>query len=132
MKLTLYQLNLPLAHEFRIARGSITIQPSLIVELEHDDVLGYGEVTENTFYGHTFASITTSLKKAAKHLDDYIDQSPADLWPKMHDVVGGDTFALSALDMAAHDLRGRLLGVPTWRDWGLEWVDVPESRHNRD
>jgi L-alanine-DL-glutamate epimerase-like enolase superfamily enzyme len=47
----------------------------------------------------------------------------------MHGLVGGDTFALSALDMAAHDLRGRLQGVPTWRDWGLEWVDVPESSY---
>ena len=129
MKMTLYQLNLPLAHEFTIARGSITTQPSLIVELEHDAVCGYGEVTENTFYGHTFASMTASLKKAAQQLDDYIDQSPVDLWPKMHSLVGGDTFALSAFDMAAHDLRGRLRGVPTWQDWGLEWADVPESSY---
>ncbi|MEZ6133153.1 MAG: dipeptide epimerase [Planctomycetaceae bacterium] len=129
MKLTLYQLNLPLAHEFTIARGSITTQPSLIVELEHDGLRGYGEVTENSFYGHTFASITASLRKAVGHLDEYVTASPLELWPKMLDIVDRDMFALSALDMAAHDLHGRRLGIPTWQDWGLEWTDVPDSSY---
>lgn len=129
MKLTVYQLRLPLAHEFTIARGSMTIQPSLIVELEHDGLRGYGEVTENAFYGHTFESMIASLRKAVGHLDDYATESPIELWPKMHDVMGGDTFALSAIDMAAHDLRGRQKAIPTWQDWGLDWANVPESSY---
>jgi len=129
MKLTLYRLNLPLAHEFTIARGSITVQPSLVVELEHGGLSGYGEVTENGFYGHTFDSMTASLRKVLPYLDEYATLSPEDLWPKMHGLIDGDMFALSALDIAAHDLRGRQHGVPTWQDWGLEWTNVPVSSY---
>lgn len=129
MKMNLYQLHLPLAHEFTIARGSISTQPSLIVELEHNGISGLGEVTENSFYGHTFASMTASLDRAADAVHHYADQSPAPLWSEMRDAVGGDMFALSALDMAAHDLHGRMHNLPTWQDWQLEWNNVPDSSY---
>lgn len=129
MKMTLHRLHLPLAHEFTIARGSISIQPSLIVELEHDGIHGFGEVTENAFYGHTFASMTASLKSVESSLDEYIDRSPIDLWPTMKARMNDDMFALSALDMAAHDWRGKRLEIPTWQDWGLSWNDVPDSSY---
>lgn len=129
MKLTLYRLNLPLAHEFTIARGSISTQPSLIVELEHEGVQGYGEVTENSFYGHTFDSMTASLDRVRDLLTAYVSESPVDAWSKMHAAMGGDLFALSALDMAAHDLRGKQLGLATWHDWGLNWQHVPDSSY---
>ena len=129
MKMTLYRLSLPLAHTFTIARESITTQPSLVVQLEHDGVCGLGEVTENNFYGHTLDSISASLERAAGMLDEYINHSPIDLWPKMRDSMDGDMFALSALDIAAHDLRGKRLGISTWNDWGLEWTGIPQSSY---
>lgn len=127
MKMNLYRLSLPLAHTFTIARGSITTQPSLIVELEHDGIRGYGEVTENSFYGHTFDSMTASLEKVRSQLDLYLDRTPAEAWQSMYETIEGDTFALAALDIAAHDLRGKRLGVPTWQEWGLEWNDIVDS-----
>ena len=129
MNLTLHRLVLPLAHTFTISRESISTQPSLIVALEHDGVRGYGEVGENAYYGHTFASITASLERVAGRIDDYVDRSPIDLWPELHTAIGGDTFALSALDMAGHDLRGKRLGISTWQDWGLEWDHIPDSSY---
>lgn len=129
MKLTVHHLRLPLAHEFTIARGSMTTQSSLIVELEHGGLRGYGEVTENSFYGHSYDSIAASLRKTIPFLSGYADQDPTELWRQMSSCVDGDMFALSALDMAAHDLRGRQLGVPTWQHWGLEWKNVPESSY---
>lgn len=127
MKMTLHRLNLPLAHTFTIARGSLDNQPSLIVELEHQAVQGFGEVTENSYYGHTLDSIARSLSQVAGMLERYLDHSPLDLWQEFYDRINGDTFALSALDMAAHDLRGKLLNRPTWKELGLSWQDVPQS-----
>jgi L-alanine-DL-glutamate epimerase-like enolase superfamily enzyme len=129
MKMELYRLNLPLAHTFTISRESITTQPSLIVELEHNGVVGFGEVTENRFYGHTFDSITSSLERVRGMIGDYAHHSPVELWPKMRDAMHNDMFALSALDIAAHDLRGKTLGIPTWQDWGLEWTGEPYSSY---
>ncbi len=127
MKFNLYRLNLPLKHPFTIARGTITNQPSLVVELEQDGMKGYGEVTENSFYGHTFESLTQSMERVRDIRCDYANQSPIDLWPQLNEAIGEDMFALSAIDIAGHDLRGKLLGIPTWRDWGLHWESVPDS-----
>lgn len=129
MKMTLHRLCLPLAHEFTIARGSITTQNSLVIELEHEGVSGFGEVTENPYYGHTFDSMTESLNRVRELLPEYVESPPATIWPDMQTAVREDMFALSAIDMAAHDLRGKRLGVPTWQDWELSWIDVPDSSY---
>lgn len=129
MKMTLHRLRLPLAHQFTISRGTMQFQHSLIVELEHDGQTGLGEVTENRFYGHTFASMTASLDTVRPELDRYLHHRPEELWPHMRDQMQGDMFALSALDMAAHDLRGKQLGIPTWQDWQLSWNDLPDSSY---
>ncbi|QDV46049.1 L-Ala-D/L-Glu epimerase [Stieleria neptunia] len=128
MKLTAYRLKLPLKHAFTIARSSIETQSSLIVELEHGGVRGYGEVTEDSFYRHSYDSMIDSLQRIRPaSLDRYASTSPAELWPLMRDETAGDMFALSALDMAAHDWRGKSLGIPAWQDWGLEWNDGVDS-----
>lgn len=127
--MTLYRLALPLQHPFTIARGTIDVQPSLLVELEHEGIRGYGEVTENSYYGHTFQSLSDSLTRIESRLDAYLEATPAELWSEMHDAMSGDMFALSAIDIAAHDLRGKMLGIPTWKDWGLEWSEVPQSSY---
>ena len=53
MNLQLYHFDLPLRHVFTIARESISVQPTLIVELEEQGVRGYGEATTNPYYGAT-------------------------------------------------------------------------------
>lgn len=121
MKLRLHELALPLAHPFTIAHGSISTQRSLVVELEYDGVSGFGEVTENSYYGHTIESISSSLTSARAILPAYADQSPEHVWESARQALGDDLFALSALDMAAHDLCGRRSDKPLYQLWGLEW-----------
>ncbi|QEG21888.1 dipeptide epimerase [Mariniblastus fucicola] len=129
MKMKLHPVHLPLKHPFTISRGTLTTQPALYVELEHDGVVGFGEVTENTYYGHTFDSISASLEKARPHLEKYVDGDPLEVWHEMLTIVDGDMFALSALDIAAHDLKGKRSGTPTWQNWGLDWKDVVPSSY---
>ena len=47
MKLTLHRFDLSLRHPFTISRGTTTVQPTLIVELEQDGVCGYGEAPDD-------------------------------------------------------------------------------------
>jgi L-alanine-DL-glutamate epimerase-like enolase superfamily enzyme len=133
MKMSLQPLDLPLAHPFTISRGSITQQASLVVRLEHEGVCGLGEVTENSFYGHTIASISQSLQSAAPLLDASQDPAaddwPQRFWAAAKQRLADDPFALSALDMAAHDLSARLRGLPLFQAWGLDWQHVPPSSY---
>lgn len=127
MRMRWYRLKLPLKHPFTIARGTIEHQVSIVVQLEHDGINGYGEVTENEYYGHTASSIQDSLSIAASRLSRYEDRRPEEVWDEMYQAMNGDRFALSALDMAAHDLHAKRAGVPTWKDWGLSIDGVPQS-----
>ncbi|EAQ79158.1 dipeptide epimerase [Blastopirellula marina] len=128
MKMTLHRLQLPLQHEFTISRGSIQFQNSLVVELEQDGISGFGEVTENSFYGHTIEAMSASLTDGQDLLEKYETDSPEEVWPAAKSQLQ-NMFALSALDMAAHDLAARRSGVPLYQQWGLAWRDVPESSY---
>jgi L-alanine-DL-glutamate epimerase-like enolase superfamily enzyme len=129
MDIFLHRLVMPIADPFTIARGTITDQHSLIVELRDDDLYGLGEVTVNDYYGHTFESMTASLEAAKPHLDAYRDQSPEKVWAKMLDIMNGDHFATAALDLAAHDLWGKRNGKPCYQMWGLDWENIPVSSY---
>ncbi len=129
MRMQIHRLSLPLAHTFTIARGSISEQGSLVVELIHDGLHGWGEVTENSYYGHTFESMTKSLSRVTSLLEQYATATPESLWDQAYEILEGDTFALSALDAAAHDWYGKKRGLPTWKVWGLNWQNIPASSY---
>ncbi len=129
MKVSIHRVDLPLEHEFRIARGSMNVQRSLIVELDHDGTRGYGEATENRYYGYTLASMENSIERCRSTIEGYEFGSPAALWEILRPDLMEDVFALSAIDLAAHDLFGKLVGRHTYDMLGLDWVNVPQSSY---
>jgi len=99
----------------------VTIQPTLIVELIDDEGRrGFGEATENEFYGHTVASMMKSLEAVREGVEQIAWTEPRELWERLSRQLGGDSFAQCALDQAAYDLWGEqrdarvrdLLGFP--------------------
>lgn len=129
MKVRLFNVELPLQHEFTIARGSISVQRSLIVELECDGVCGYGEATENAYYGFTLESMTDAVKRCESLLQSYEFGDPGELWSLLKAKLGAYTFTLSAIDLAAHDLHGKLASRRTFEMLGMDWGDVPKSSY---
>ena len=129
MKLHLHRLALPLEYEFTIARGSISTQPSLIVELEHEGHRGYGEVTANSYYGRTLDSMTESILGCQDLIESFDFGTPDQLWAKLHGPLHDDSFALSAVDLAAYDLHGKIVGQPTFKTLGLDWSNIPKSSY---
>lgn len=127
MKLSIYRIELPLRHEFRISRGAIRTQQSILVELSHDGLSGLGEVTANSFYDHSLDALCQSLAGARRLVHLYSESPPDEVWKPMLEAVNGDYFAMSALDMAAHDWWSQSQGLPTWQVWGLEWKNVTHS-----
>jgi L-alanine-DL-glutamate epimerase-like enolase superfamily enzyme len=125
MRLTLRQFQLPLRHVFTIARGSSSVSRTLIVELEHAGVRGFGEAGENTYYGASFENMSAVLDAVRPQLESCQLNDPTDLWEQLAPQLGGNTFAQCALDIAAHDLWGKLRGQPVWKLWGLSLQNVP-------
>lgn len=128
MNLKQVAMRLPLKDPFTIARGTITHQDALVVQLEHDGIVGLGEVTANDFYGHTLEAMSTGLEKLEPtFLNRYVETPPEELWSDLVKVLAGDMFAVSALDMAAQDWWARRESKSVWQRWGLEWNDQLRS-----
>lgn len=129
MKLTLHRFELPLEHEFTIARGSLSVQETLVVELQHNECSGFGESTSNPYYGITIDSMTSSVERCRDVVESYEFGTPEELWQLLHPQLTDDFFTLSAIDLAAHDLFGKLADRPTWDILGLQWANVPDSSY---
>lgn len=129
MKLVLHHFDLPLLHEFRISREAITTQSTLIVELQAGGERGFGESTTNAYYGATIDSMVSTLRRLQDTIEAHAPDSPEELWNRLVELAGDDSFSLNAVDQAAHDLAGKLAGQPLYRHWGLASQPRPVSNY---
>ena len=129
MKLVLHQFDLPLAHEFRISREAIAVQPTLIVELQHNRHSGFGEATTNSYYGVTTESMVAELQSVREIVEGHAANQPEQLWDRLAKPLEASRFALCAIDQAAHDLAGKLQGKPLYQLWGLSHSQLPLSNY---
>jgi L-alanine-DL-glutamate epimerase-like enolase superfamily enzyme len=136
MKLSLRRFDLPTRHPFTISRGTTTVQPTVIVELEQDGVCGYGEAPECLYYGATVENVTAALERVRPQVEAARLEEPGSFWEAICPALRGEqprgsptpaTFPQCALDVAAHDLWGKLRGAPVWKLWGLNLENLPPS-----
>jgi len=125
--LALRSYALPLKHPFTIARGTVAVQDTLIVQLHEGGAFGYGEATTNEFYGATLAGMSQSLARLAPLLQRATADEPEPLLAEAGAALAGDAFALSAFDMALHDLWARRRGLPLHACFGLDADSGPLS-----
>jgi L-alanine-DL-glutamate epimerase-like enolase superfamily enzyme len=103
------------------------VSRTLIVELEQDGLRGYGESGENGYYGATIENISQSLQRVRPRLESTRLDDPAALWEALAPELSGSPFAQCALDIAAHDLWGKLREQPVWKLWGLNLENLPAT-----
>ena len=124
---------LPLKHVFTIARGSSSTRHTLIVSLSAGGQTGYGEATSNMYYKATIPELTQDIEGLRGELAGFEFQEPDELIegliPQLAERLAGKSFALCALDLALHDLWGKLRGEPVWKLWGLNKSDAPTSNY---
>ncbi len=113
MKITIHEFDLRLKSTFKTAHSQRDVQKSIIVELNHDNFSGYGEVTINTYFGITRDAILNNLELATKVLADYRLTTPE----KLHEYLSRETninsFPLCAIDEAAYDWYGKKNNLTT-------------------
>ena len=120
MKLTLHRFDLHTRHPFTTSRGTSRGQPTVVVELEQDGSRGYGEAPQSSYYGAEAAAAGAALERARPRVEAARLVDPADLWEEFVPLLADTPFAQCALDVAAHDLWGKLRDAPVWKLWGLQ------------
>lgn len=129
MNLELFEVALPLRHEFTIARGSLTSQEAMIVSLTHDGQTGWGEVTANPYYGFDLEKIRHDIESVRGTIEQFSFQTPEQLWQLLYTQLPHNPFAICAIDLAAHDLFARLAGKPLLEAWGLSKAPIPVTSY---
>ena len=126
MKLRFRPYELQLQHTFTVASYSRTTTPDVQVEIEYDGYIGYGEASMPPYLGHTVESVCAFLSKV--NLEQFADPfQMEDILTYVDGLSEGDAPAKAAVDIALHDLVGKLIGQPWWRLWGLDAAKAPST-----
>ena len=113
-----------LRHAFTIATASRTSTPGMLVEVEHDGVIGYGEASMPPYLGESQASAAAFLARI--DLGRFPDPFQlGEILPAIDALAPGNTAAKAAVDIALHDWIGKKLGAPWHRIWGLDPTKAP-------
>jgi L-alanine-DL-glutamate epimerase-like enolase superfamily enzyme len=120
------KLELNLKHTFRISRESSDVRNNVLVEIEHQGLTGLGEAAPSPHYNESADSVIESLSRFS--MDDYDDVFLLeDILNHAVEMLAPNWSAISALDMALHDLVGKKLGVPLYQLWGLNPAKTPQT-----
>ncbi|WP_448519668.1 dipeptide epimerase [Rhodoflexus sp.] len=129
MQIFLRRYVLELRNRFTIAHDSRTHQHTMILALSDGQTVGYGEATENPYYGVTFEKMEQALASLPPLLSNYQFSTPEQLWadakPYLHELP----FAQCALDEAAWDYYGRKMHKPVYEILKLNPADAPISNY---
>ena len=117
LKLELKQYELKLKHTFRISREAYQSQPSLICALHHQGFTGYGEATSNPYYGMKIENMVAEIEEVKTEIENF-DFTTPELFYEFLCSKGLREFTKCALDLAAHDLYGKIQGIPLYKLWG--------------
>lgn len=128
MQISLKKFRLHLKHTFSISRESYDFQDTLIVELSLDGKAGYGEATSNPYYGNTIESMMAEIKAIEKEIENLHFSTP-EIFHAYLVSKGLNNFTVCALDLAAHDLYGKLLGKPLYEIWGTTVESYPTTNY---
>lgn len=125
MTLTSQPFELELKHPFTITGFSRTSTPLMLIELAHEGYIGYGEASMVPYMGESHETATAFLNKVDigqlrypfnyDHIVSYLDS-----------IAPGNPAVKAAIDIALHDLDGKLQQKPCWQllDSNLQLMPV--------
>lgn len=115
---------LKLKHVFTLASGSRSTTPVMLTEIQFENVVGYGEASMPPYLGESHATVDKFLRKVDLTRFD----SPflvEDIMSYVDQLAVGNYAAKASVDIALHDLVGKLMNQPWFRIWGLNPENTP-------
>jgi L-Ala-D/L-Glu epimerase len=119
MRLRLHRFRLSKAVPLAISRGTTSVVEHLLVDLEHEGLIGRGETGgfETGHRAYCTDAIAAELEALAPQLEPLGPQPLQALEPLLASLSPP---ARCGLDLALHDWWGQRLGQPLHRLWGLD------------
>jgi len=131
MKLSFAPYELKLRHVFTVATYSRSTTPDVQVEIEYDGITGYGEASMPPYLAKELGTTDTVcefLAKVQKIIGDFKDPTQLeDILTHIDGMDEGNAAAKTAIDIALHDLVGKMWGLPWYKIWGLDPEKAPNT-----
>ena len=128
MHMKFFPYELELTHTFTVSSYSRKSTPDVQVEIEYEGITGYGEASMPPYLGQSVASVTAFLEKV--DLSQFADPFQLeDILSYVDGLSEGDSAAKAAIDIALHDLVGKLIGQPWYQLWGLDAAKAPSTTY---
>ncbi|MBZ0183176.1 MAG: dipeptide epimerase [Melioribacteraceae bacterium] len=128
MKLTFEPYTLELKHVFTIATSSRTTTPVMLTKIEYDGFVGYGEASMPPYLGESQDTAAKFLSKVdlsqfknpfeLETILDYVDSFEEK-----------NTAAKASVDIALHDLIGKMMKQPWYNIWGYDKTKTPYTSY---
>ncbi len=126
MKLSFEPYELQLRHTFTVSSYSRKTTPDVQVKLEYEGFTGYGEASMPPYLGQSVESVCRFLSQV--DMEQFRDPFRLEeILSYVDSLSPGDSAAKAAIDIALHDLVGKLMGQPWWRIWGLDPSKAPDT-----
>lgn len=126
LKLSFKANELTLRHAFNLARYSRTTTPDVLVQLEYDGIVGYGEASMPPYLGESIESVTTFLSNL--DMSQFTDPFRIeDILSYVDSTAPNNRAAKASVDIALHDLLGKIMGQPWYKIWGLNPDNTPNT-----
>jgi len=124
LKLSYRPYTLEMKHVFTISKNSRTSTPVILTEIEFNGLVGYGEASLPPYLSENQQTVAAFLSKVElskfknpfelENILSYIDS-----------IEEGNTAAKASIDIAMHDLVGKLMNQPWFNIWGLDKSKTP-------
>ena len=115
---------LQLKHAFTLATSSRTTTPVMLTEIEYNGITGYGEASMPPYLGESHETVARFLSAVDLSIfsDPFLTE---DIVSYINSVMPGNYAAKASVDIALHDLTGKLTGEPCYRIFGLNPEKTP-------
>ncbi|MDL2231824.1 dipeptide epimerase [Porphyromonadaceae bacterium OttesenSCG-928-L07] len=128
MKLSFRPYSLQLKHTFTVFGNSRTSTPIVLVEIEYEGIIGYGEASLPPYLEETQETVMVFLSRV--NLTPFSDPFQLeDILAYIDRIAPGNTAAKASVDIALHDLFGKLFNLPWYKIWGLNKSNAPSTTY---
>ena len=126
LRMSFEPYELQLRHVFTVSSYSRKTTPGVQVRIDYQGITGYGEASMPPYLGQSVETVTAFLRKVdlTRFSDPFCLE---DILAYVDSLSPGDSAAKAAVDIALHDLVGKLLGAPWYRIWGLDPSRAPDT-----
>lgn len=128
MRLSFEPYELKLKHAFNLAKNQRTSTPGVQVRIDLDGITGYGEASMPPYLGENVDSVMSFLSQV--DIQQFADPFRIkDIHEYLENIAPNNRAAKASVDIALHDLLGKIMGQPWYKIWGLNPDRTPNTSY---